>query len=151
MTEAHLPITNVWRERLLAVRRDQAITPEVETLLGVEAVFLYGWLGNSAHLGMDGRVVAWAAAEGHPPAVVSDPVEIARLVTLGSRWLGLPELADLLPPGPIGSVACPYCGGQRWDATPHSGHPVSGVCIVCKGVGRRLPKTAEPAAAPDRC
>ncbi len=149
MAEVRLPITGAWRERLIAVRRGQAIAPEVEALLGEEAVFLYGWLGNSAHLGLDGRVVAWVAADGLLPEVVTDPAHAARLVTLGSRWLGLPELADLLPPMPAGSVACPYCEGRRWDDTPYAGHPEGGVCFVCKGVGWRAARQAAPGTSFD--
>jgi hypothetical protein len=140
MAEVCLPISDIWREQLLVVRRGQATVPEVEALLGCEAVFLYGWLGNSAHLGLDGRVVAWAAADGQPPEVVSDPAEVARLVTLGSRWLGLPALAELPVPRPVGSVLCPYCEGRRWDDTPYAGRPEGGVCFVCKGVGWRPEK-----------
>jgi hypothetical protein len=147
MAEVCLPISDVWRERLLAARRGQETAPEVEALLGCEAVFLYGWLGNSAHLGLDGRVVAWAAADGIPPEVVGDPGEVARLVTLGWRWLGLPEVAELLLPRPAGSVVCPYCEGRRWDGTPYAGRPEGGVCFVCKGVGWRPARRAELSGA----
>lgn len=149
MAEVRLPIDNHWRDRLRAVRHGQVVVPEVEAILHCEAVFLYGWLGNSAHLGLDGRVVAWAAADACPPQVLSDAAEVARLIALGSRWLGLSDLVELLPPMPSGSVVCPYCEGRRWDDTPHEGHPEGGVCLVCKGVGWRVPGPAEPAAAPN--
>jgi len=142
-----LAINDSWRERLQELRRNQAIAAEVEATLGGEAVWLYGWLGNSAHLGLDGRVVGWAAADGLPPEVVDDPEYVARLVTLGSRWLGLPELVELLPPMPPGHQVCPWCEGRRWDDTPYAGHPEGGVCLVCKGVGWRLPSWAEPSSA----
>src|SRR5262245_13813383 len=135
MADVRLPIDGTWRNRLLDLRSSQAIAPEVETLLGGEAVFLYGWLGNSAHLGLDGRVVSWMAAEGRPPEVVGDPADVARLITLGSRWLGLPGLVELLPPMPPVNQVCPSCAGRRWDDTPYAGHPEGGVCFVCKGVG----------------
>lgn len=144
MANVRLPITNAWRERLLAIRRGQVIATEVEALLGGEAVFLYGWMGNSAHLGLDGRVVAWVVADGLPPEVVTDSEHAVRLVTLGSQWLGLPNLVELLPPMPAGSVVCPYCEGRRWDNTPYAGHPEGGVCPVCKGVGWRISRQAEP-------
>ena len=132
-----LSIAKAWRDRLREVRSGQAISPEVETLLGGEAVWLYGRLGNSAHLGLDGRVVEWAAADGLPPAMVGDPENVARLIALGARWLGLPELVNLLPPMPPGQQVCPYCEGRRWDETPYAGHSEGGVCFVCKGVGWR--------------
>ena len=134
MAEGRLLLTAAWRERLLAVRREQTVSPEVETLLGCEAIFLYGFMGNSAHLSLDGRVVAWAEADRDPPEVVTDPEHAARLVVLGSRWLDMPELVNLLPPMPSGCVVCPYCGGQRWHDAEH---PEEGVCLVCKGVGWR--------------
>ncbi len=142
MAEVRLPIDDGWRDRLREVRGGQAIVREVEDLLGSEAILLYGWLGNSAHLGLDGRVVAWAGADGRPPMVVDDPAEAARLVTLGSRWLGVVELVGLLPSMPPGSVLCPYCEGRRWDETPYAGQPEGGVCPVCKGVGWRIPGPA---------
>jgi hypothetical protein len=52
-----LAIDETWRERLCEVRRRQSVAAEVEALLGGEAIFLYGWLGNSAYLGLDGRLV----------------------------------------------------------------------------------------------
>jgi hypothetical protein len=137
MAEVHLSLTDAWRKRLLVVRSGQAVAAEVENLLEIEAVWLYGWMGNSAHLGLDGRVVGWGAAEGLPPEVVEDPENVARLITLGSHWLAIPELTDLLPPRPPGSVVCPYCDGWRWNSTPVSGYPEGCICFVCKGVGWR--------------
>lgn len=89
MTEVRLTIDDTWRARLLELRRTQGSRSEVEELLGCEAVLLYGWLGHTGYLGLDGRLVAWAEPDDRPPEIVTDPAHAARLVVNASGWLEL--------------------------------------------------------------
>jgi hypothetical protein len=150
----HLLIDDNWRARLLRIREGQSVAPEIEALLGCTAIFLYGRLGNSAYLGLDGRMVGWGAAEWLPPAVVEDPAEVIRVIVLGAHQLGILELVELLPPAPPNSGVCPMCKGQRWDSTPNEWFPDGGICLGCRGRGWVAPwpprKDAEQDAAADR-
>jgi hypothetical protein len=117
-----------------AQHRESPAPPEVEAVVG-PAVFLVGRLGNSAYLALDGRVVGWAAADGHPPAVIDDPDQAGRLLVIAAHELRQPGLLALLPPVPEGMRVCPACDGSRWDFTPEPNYPDGRVCFICKARG----------------
>ena len=129
------------RKSLRHIRRGQLQSlddwPGAESILLAREVLCVrlGW-GNASFVDLDGRVLFWNFAEGHPLEELTDPLSMACVVEWAAE-IGFPELLDALPPMPAGGRTCDRCRGRRFtrrSAGAGQGSPRP-VCTLCHGLG----------------
>lgn len=85
------------------------------------AILICSGLGPPAYLTLGGEIFQDNGFEGGEPSLVyASEEKVGAYLLIGAWSLKLPELMDLLPPGPEGTETCPECeGAKAWD--PSSG------------------------------
>lgn len=151
-----VPLTDEHRSHLRGVRDEQiamyrAGRPQIvdEMFVTDDVVRLMSGGGRACYLGLDGQVWVGNLGEGKLPCVLDEPKDVASCIVRWAGAVGLPELAESLPPMPPGSEICALCKGSREmpeDFMPRADDGTRYFCRRCGGLGwtRHIDRSAAP-------